>query len=263
MNRMGSKRWLNAIVLITLIHVGVISFLWQQGLIQPPHWVDTQIVASAPEAQGAATAVSPIDTSMMPPPSVNTLAAVPIPKNNQAAVLRADHGVKAEPSSVPMAVPSTQSVTEHPTVSRPNSNAAASSGSAVGGSSISGASGVFANNAANRVAMGKASAGATNSAAELTEPTHIGGHLRNPKPPYPDFSRDAGEQGVVTLSVMVEPNGRASSVDVVKGSGYSRLDRSAHDTVLNQYRFIPATRGGQPIAYRYRFSIVFNLNKAS
>ena len=262
MNRMGSKRWLNAIVLITLIHVGVISFLWQQGLIQPPHWVDTQIVASAPEAQGAATAVSPIDTSMMPPPSVNALAAVSIAKNNQAAVLRADHGVKPEPSSVPMAMPSTQSVTEHPTVSRPNSNSAASSGSAVGGS-ISGASGVFANHAANRVAMGKASASAANSAGELTEPTHIGGHLRNPKPPYPEFSRDAGEQGVVTLSVMVEPNGHTSSVEVVKGSGYSRLDRSAHDTVLHQYRFIPATRGGQPIPYRYRFSIVFTLNKAS
>ena len=259
---MSSKRWLNTVALITLIHVGVISFLWQQGLIQPPHWVDTQIVASAPEAQGAATAVSPIDTSMMPPPSVNALAAVSIAKNNQAAVLRADHGVKPEPSSVPMAMPSTQSVTEHPTVSRPNSNSAASSGSAVGGS-ISGASGVFANHAANRVAMGKASASAANSAGELTEPTHIGGHLRNPKPPYPEFSRDAGEQGVVTLSVMVEPNGHTSSVEVVKGSGYSRLDRSAHDTVLHQYRFIPATRGGQPIPYRYRFSIVFNLNKAS
>ena len=259
MNRMGSKRWLNAIVLIALIHVGVITFLWDQGLIQPPHWVDTQIVASAPEVQGVETATTAVNADMTAAvPSVNTLAAVPIPKNNQAAVLRADHGVKAEPSSVPMAAQSTPSVNEHPIVSRPNSNAAASSGSAVGGS-IRGDSGVFANN----VAMGKVRASAVNSGGELTEPTHIGGHLRNPKPPYPEFSRDAGEQGVVTLSVMVEPNGRASSVDVVKGSGYSRLDRSAHDTVLNQYRFTPATRGGQPIPYRYRFSIVFNLNKAS
>ena len=61
---------------------------------------------------------------------------------------------------------------------------------------------------------------------------------------------------------MVEPNGRASSVDVVKSSGYSRLDRSARDTVLNQYRFTPATQGGQAIRHRYRFDIRFNLQKA-
>ena len=259
---MSSKRWFDILLLIALIHVGVITFLWDQGLIQPLHWVDTQIVASAPKVQGVETATTAVNADMTAVASVNTLAAVSIAKNNQAAASRADHGVKAEPSSVPMAAQSTQSVTEHPIVSRSNANAAASSGSAAGGS-ISGASGVFANHAANNIAMGQASASAANSGGELTEPTHIGGHLRNPKPPYPEFSRDAGEQGVVTLSVMVEPNGRASSVDVVKGSGYSRLDRSAHDTVLNQYRFIPATRGGQPIPYRYRFSIVFNLNKAS
>lgn len=95
----------------------------------------------------------------------------------------------------------------------------------------------------------------------FTAPTHLGGHLHNPKPPYPQLSRDAEEEGVVTVSAMVEPNGRPSSVDVVKSSGYGRLDRSAHDTVLNEYRFTPATQGGQPIRYRYRFDIRFNLKK--
>ena len=103
--------------------------------------------------------------------------------------------------------------------------------------------------------------GAQSNHAVLTLPTHIGGHLHNPRPAYPEFSKENGEQGEVTLSVMVEPNGRASAVDVVQGSGYARLDRAAHDTVLNQYRFTPATRGGEAIAYRYRFSIVFKLNR--
>ena len=96
----------------------------------------------------------------------------------------------------------------------------------------------------------------------FTAPNHVGGYLNNPKPPYPAFSKDAGEEGVVTLSAMVEANGRPSSVDVVKSSGYSRLDRSARDTVLNQYRFTPATQGGQAIRHRYRFDIRFNLQKA-
>ena len=95
----------------------------------------------------------------------------------------------------------------------------------------------------------------------FTAPTHIGGHLHNPKPPYPVLSQDAGEQGTVTLSAMVETNGQPSSVDVIKSSGYARLDRSAQNTVLNQYRFIPATQGGQAVRYRYRFDIHFNLQK--
>ena len=102
---------------------------------------------------------------------------------------------------------------------------------------------------------------ANDSAQAFTAPTHIGGHLHNPKPPYPAFSKDAGEEGVVAVSAMVEANGRPSSVDVVKSSGYSRLDRSARDTVLNQYRFTPAMQGGQAVRYRYRFDIRFNLQK--
>ena len=57
----------------------------------------------------------------------------------------------------------------------------------------------------------------------------------------------------VTLSVMVEPMAVRRRWMWSQGSGYARLDRAAHDTVLNQYRFTPATRGGQAIAYRYRF----------
>ena len=102
---------------------------------------------------------------------------------------------------------------------------------------------------------------ANSAQTKFTAPTHIGGHLHNPKPPYPVLSQDAGEQGVVTLSAMVEASGQPSSVDVVKSSGYTRLDRSARDTVLNQYRFIPATQGGHAIRYRYRFDIHFNLQK--
>lgn len=97
-----------------------------------------------------------------------------------------------------------------------------------------------------------------NAGGSLVPPTHIGGHLGNPKPPYPALSRENGEQGSVGLRVQVSADGRAQSVAVVKSSGYPRLDRSAKNAV-ERYRFRPATRGGVPIAYNYTFSINFSL----
>lgn len=94
----------------------------------------------------------------------------------------------------------------------------------------------------------------------FTEATHMGGHLYNPKPPYPNFSRENGEEGSVRLTVVVEPDGRPSSVKVSRSSGYPRLDRSAKNTVEKRYRFIPATRGGVPIRSSYTFNVVFRLD---
>ncbi|MBR6877350.1 MAG: energy transducer TonB, partial [Neisseriaceae bacterium] len=64
-----------------------------------------------------------------------------------------------------------------------------------------------------------------------TQASHIGGHLHNPKPPYPQRSIENGEEGAVRLRVRVEANGRPSKVDLVKSSGYPALDRSALKTV--------------------------------
>ena len=95
--------------------------------------------------------------------------------------------------------------------------------------------------------------------APPTAASHIGGHLHNPKPPYPQRSIDNGEEGTVRLRVRVEPNGRPSRVDLAKSSGYPALDRSALKTVREQYRFTPATRMGQPVASDYTFGIKFEL----
>ncbi|MBP6861947.1 MAG: energy transducer TonB [Neisseriaceae bacterium] len=105
------------------------------------------------------------------------------------------------------------------------------------------------------------SSGSSNSSSNqgsVTQPTHIGGHLNNPQPPYPPQSEEAEEEGSVGLRVRVEANGRASDVQLAKSSGYPRLDRSALRTVRG-WRFTPATRGGEPIPYNYTFSVQFKL----
>lgn len=245
---MSSKRWLHVVATITLIHLGVIGVLWRQGALQPPNWMSAQLVALNQEVQSADALAEPVSTSAAVKSARVAASDAPVfstasmQKNAPTSELQARDGSQLARSSAP-------SNTQTPSANA-HQNTANVSPKTSGTNSDGGAASHTASDTAH-------------DAGALTLPTHIGGHLHNPQPPYPEFSRDAGEQGVVTLSVMVEPNGRASSVDVVKGSGYARLDRSAYDTVLNQYRFTPATRGGQPIAYRYRFSVVFKLHKSS
>lgn len=247
---MSSKRWFDILLLIALIHLGVIGFLWRQGWIASPHWVDAQIVRAVDPAQGAEASTT-TDSAITAKPAPRVLTASETVQNDhQSAVPRADDGVQSVSSSTSSAAQPIP-VAEKPTTSHSNAHTVAPSGSSVG----SGVSGV----AVNTPAAAQASPSVANGGGDLTLPSHIGGYLHNPKPPYPTFSQEAGEQGVVTLLVMVEADGHPSAVDVVKSSGYSRLDRSAHETVLHQYRFIPATRGGTAIPYRYRFSIPFVL----
>lgn len=108
---------------------------------------------------------------------------------------------------------------------------------------------------------GNSGGGGAGGSGPVTPPTHLGSHLGNPKPPYPQLSLENGEEGSVGLRVVVTPEGRAVSVTVVKGSGFKRLDNAARNAVT-KYRFTPAKRGGVPIQYTYTFSINFNLRDA-
>lgn len=52
-------------------------------------------------------------------------------------------------------------------------------------------------------------------------------YIARPAPVYPPESRSAGEQGVVMLRLIVDGNGRPTSVTVARSSGFPRLDRAA------------------------------------
>lgn len=97
--------------------------------------------------------------------------------------------------------------------------------------------------------------------APVVPPTHIGGHLGNPRPTYPPLSIELGEAGAVGLRVAVGADGRAQEVSVARSSGFPRLDRAALQAVRN-WRFRPATRGGEAIPYTYVFNVDFDLTKA-
>lgn len=67
-----------------------------------------------------------------------------------------------------------------------------------------------------------------------------------PGPTYPRASLRRGETGEVLLRIHVGSNGRTEAVDVVRSSGFERLDRAAVSAV-RRWRFEPAMRDGQPV----------------
>ncbi|NJM32576.1 MAG: energy transducer TonB [Limnobacter sp.] len=65
----------------------------------------------------------------------------------------------------------------------------------------------------------------------------------NPKPEYPGIARRLGQQGTVTLEVLVSTEGHAKNVTVVQSAGHSALDQAAVQAI-SRWKFIPATRNG-------------------
>ncbi|MFP8777649.1 energy transducer TonB [Hydrogenophaga sp. RWCD_12] len=79
-----------------------------------------------------------------------------------------------------------------------------------------------------------------------------------PAPPYPPTSVRMNEQGSVLLAIKVESNGTASSADVVRSSGFPRLDDAAVKAAL-RWRYVPRG-GGSPRPDTYQYVVRFELN---
>lgn len=78
-----------------------------------------------------------------------------------------------------------------------------------------------------------------------------------PPPRYPSRALRRGESGTVLVQVHVDAGGRPRQVDVVQSSRSRDLDREAVRTVRN-WRFSPATRGGQPVDSKVLVPIDFS-----
>jgi TonB family protein len=82
--------------------------------------------------------------------------------------------------------------------------------------------------------------------------------LQQPKPDYTEEARKARVEGIVILSATIHRDGTVGDIKVVRGLGYG-LDESAIRTVMNRWRFRPATRNGQPIDYPANIEVGFHL----
>jgi len=98
--------------------------------------------------------------------------------------------------------------------------------------------------------------------APAIAPSFSAAYLRNPPPRYPPIARRNGEQGTVTLRVLVTRTGEPGSVTLEKTSGSAILDAAALETV-KQWRFVPAQQDGEPVDASVLVPIVFRLREVS
>lgn len=75
---------------------------------------------------------------------------------------------------------------------------------------------------------------------ELTQPKIA---PNSPHPGYPIQSRRLGEEGEVLLRVLVSSQGSPKQVELLRSSGFPRLDEAAREAVA-KWRFIPGRLGG-------------------
>jgi len=81
------------------------------------------------------------------------------------------------------------------------------------------------------------------------------------KPQYsPRIIREGG-QGTIEIEVYVLPNGRVGDARVAKSTGFAELDLAAIAEAKRNWRLLPATRNGEPIAQWHRLRVTFKLNE--
>jgi protein TonB len=78
----------------------------------------------------------------------------------------------------------------------------------------------------------------------------------NATPDYPAIARENRWEGTARVRVRVTATGNVESVALERSSGHAMLDRSALDAV-RQWRFIPATRNGVPVASEVSVQVPF------
>lgn len=81
----------------------------------------------------------------------------------------------------------------------------------------------------------------------------------NSKPEYPPVSRRNGEQGSVTLQLLVLETGRVGDAKIGQSSGFPLLDQAAVAHALRAWRFLPGTKDGKPVATWHTVKVTFRL----
>ena len=203
----------------------------------------------------------PLQLLLLPAP-VSVPATLPAPRGDHRTVASA----AARPPAVRRATPAA-SAPARTSATPPATALAAAKAAAATGSAPASTSSTGSNAAANLApaAAGAASppAVANGSAAAGSEKTGESRAVRvrfAPKPAYPALSRELGEEGVVLLRISVSAGGQFEQVQLLRSSGFIRLDRAARDGVRS-WRFDAAWQGGQPVADSIDIPVRFRLDE--
>lgn len=200
---------------------------------------------AAPTRPGVAPAARLLATLHSPPP-VTAPPASAAPTPARMAAVRS-----TEPPRPTAARPPTTPATPVPQHSTPDPAPAATT-------AAPGVSPAPADVAAVSPATESPANGATAALVEEVPPHHHADYLNNPKPVYPKFARDRGQQGRVLLAVHVGSDGRPLAVKLAASSGFPLLDNAAREAVAG-WRFVPARRGQTAVDAWAQVPIAFGL----
>lgn len=81
----------------------------------------------------------------------------------------------------------------------------------------------------------------------------------NSQPDYPSASRRLGEEGSVTLLLLVKEDGKVGEAKVETSSGFPRLDEAAVKEALRRWKFQPGKEDGKPKTMWHRVKVTFKL----
>jgi protein TonB len=80
------------------------------------------------------------------------------------------------------------------------------------------------------------------------------------KPRYPEAARRDGVEGTTLVKARVLADGSVGAAEVRRSSGSPELDRAAVEAIRDS-RFLPAERGGTPVAVWIEIPVMFNLKQ--
>ena len=92
----------------------------------------------------------------------------------------------------------------------------------------------------------------------------IGGNIKPPRklvdvrPVYPQAMRDAALEGVVSLTALIDVQGRVSSVRVIGSPAHPELGKAAADAV-RQWQFSPTLLNGETVEVLMNVQVGFSL----
>lgn len=92
--------------------------------------------------------------------------------------------------------------------------------------------------------------------APLTPPAY----REAPKPPYPPSLRARRISGSVGVRIAVSAEGVPTEVTVTTPGGHAEFERTVRRWILEHWRFIPARRGGAPVASSVQTRVDFVLD---
>jgi protein TonB len=234
----GSLRTGGVVVLVVLVHIALAAWLWQLPKIAKPEpvqlismeWLDTPEPLPPVQTQTPTPPIEPLEPVIEPEPVLlqNEVAPPPPPPEQPKPMPKAQK-VKPVEKKTPIAQPTTVQ-------NEPISEQA-------------------------ELANIKL---ATEAAPAVAKPRMLqaqADYLNNPKPSYPRLSKRLGEQGEVRLKVQVGATGDVLMVELVKSSGFERLDEAALNAVKD-WKFKPAKQGDEPVSSWVEVPVKFILEDA-